>query len=101
MLSPQVIDYCETSRDATFTGDETLDGKVRQGWVTTNARNYEQTSVITRGEKGSGECLPFIFRIRSDRHTLMANIFYNVTSGISDQRAKEHLDGGKAGCYSS
>ncbi|KAK3767911.1 hypothetical protein RRG08_059237 [Elysia crispata] len=87
-----VIDYCETSRDASFTGEVSLEGNNRQGWVTTNPQNYEQTSVVTRISKNTEGCLPFVFRVRSDKHTLMANTLYDVKLGISDQKALDRLN---------
>ncbi|GFR81271.1 hypothetical protein ElyMa_005920200 [Elysia marginata] len=88
----ELINYCENSRDATFTGEMTLEGKVRQGWVTTNPQHYEQTTVVTPSKKSGEGCLPFLFRVRTDRHTLMANTFYDVKTGISDTDVVDRFD---------
>ncbi|RUS91014.1 hypothetical protein EGW08_001231 [Elysia chlorotica] len=100
----EAIDYCEISRGATFTGEITLEGNKRLGWVATNDKKYEQTSVVTRMSKteagtSSGGCLPFIFRVRSDRHILMANTFYDVKPGISDPHAQKHLGDYTSKCF--
>ncbi|GFN96312.1 hypothetical protein PoB_002281800 [Plakobranchus ocellatus] len=84
LTEDQKVDYCGVAPKAEFTGTVSLAGRSRQGWVMYDVNNYEQTTVVTRDKHGGGECLPFINRKRTGNDVIAANIFYDITSRISE-----------------